>query len=122
MFALIVLWDLSGGTKTSIDELRTYIRDESLARFSVLRDMRLKVWISNEATGRWGAFYLFDTRAAAEAQASTVTRPEQMTGVTPTVEIFEMEAAVEGIHTGADLLASGLVWRSPPAGNHHSTD
>lgn len=121
MYALIVLWDLSAGTRMRIDELRTYIREESLAKFSALPEMRQKVWISNQETGRWGAFYLFETRAAAEAQARTVTKPELMTGVVPTVEIFEMEAAVEGVHEGKDLLASGLVWSNLPAGNHDST-
>lgn len=110
MFAVIVLWDLSTGSKMSIDELRDYIRNESLEKFRAKQSLRQKVWVSNAETGRWGAFYLFETREAAEEQARAVTKPEAMTGIKPTVELFEVEAAVEGQHQGTDILASGLVW------------
>ena len=113
MWALLVLWDLSSGSKMSVDELRSYIRDESLAKFREREGLRLKVWISNRETGRWGAMYLFESREAAEAQAGTVTRPELMTGVRPTVELFEVEAAAEGRHAGTDLLTTGLVFGLP---------
>lgn len=111
MWALLVLWDLSQGSKLSIDELRAYIRDESIAKFRDREGLRLKVWVSNGEQGRWGAMYLFESREAAEAQAATVTKPELMTGIRPTVELFDVEAAVEGRHRGSDLLASGLVFR-----------
>ena len=110
MFALTVLWDLSTGTRAGIDQLRTYIRDESLDKFRARKDLVQKVWISNSETNRWGAFYLFETREAAEEQARTVTKPEIMTGIKPTVELFEVEAAVEGLHSGANIFTSGLVW------------
>ena len=84
-----------------------------MARFRKKEGLRQKVWVSNAATGRWGAMYLFETREAAEAQARTVTKPEEMTGVKPTVELFEVEAVVEGQHSGTDLLGAGLVWREP---------
>jgi hypothetical protein len=111
MHALLVLWDFSNGTKMGIDELRTYIRDESMARFRQKEGLRQKVWISNGGTLRWGAMYLFETCAQAEAQAATVTRVEEMTGVKPTHEIFAVEAVVEGQHSGVDLLTSGRVWQ-----------
>lgn len=110
MWALLVLWDLSGGSRMSIDELRDYIRDESVARFRGLPDLRLKVWISNAATGQWGALYLFESREAAEAQAAVTTKPELMTGIRPVVRLFDVEAAVEGRHHGTDLLSAGLVF------------
>jgi hypothetical protein len=110
MYALLVLWDLSQGSKMSIEELRHYIRDESMAKFRAKDALRQKVWVSNAETGRWGAMYLFETREAAEAQARTLTKPEEMTGVKPTIELFEVEAVVEGQHSGTDLLAAGLVW------------
>ncbi len=113
MWALLVLWDLSHGSRMSVDELRGYIRDESIAKFREYQGLRLKVWISNAATGQWGALYLFESREAAEAQAAVTTKPELMTGVRPTVQLFDVEAAVEGRHAGSDLLSAGLVFAWP---------
>jgi hypothetical protein len=50
----IVLWNLAD-SKTTIAELRRYLRDESVDQFAEVPGLRFKAWISDEATERWGA-------------------------------------------------------------------
>jgi Putative mono-oxygenase ydhR len=61
----IVLWSLAD-SKTSIGELRRYLRDESVDEFAEVPGLRFKAWISDDAGERWGAFYLFESREAAD--------------------------------------------------------
>ena len=116
MHALLILWDLSAGSKVNADELRTYIREESMARFRQVEGLRQKTWISNAETGAWGALYLFETKAQADEVVAHVMegRVVQLTGLRPEVRRFEVEAVVEGRHSGLDLLASGLALEDVP--------
>jgi hypothetical protein len=72
--------------------------------------LRQKTWISNPGTGKWGALYLFETREQAEAVIEHLpqSRVVELTGNLPTWELFDVEAVVEGEHSGSDLLAMGL--------------
>lgn len=110
MHALIVTWDLSAGSKVSIEKLREYIRDESMARFRQVVGLRQKTWISNPETQKWGAVYLFERREQADDVVAHVNtgRVVQLTGLKPTIERFEVEAVIEGVHSGVDLLTIGL--------------
>ena len=65
MVVRIVLWSLAD-SKTTIEELRRYLRDESVDAFAEVEGLRFKAWISDPAGERWGAFYLFDSVEAAE--------------------------------------------------------
>ena len=65
MVVRIVLWSLND-SKTTIDELRRYLRDESVDEFAEVEGLRFKAWISDSAGERWGAFYLFESLEAAE--------------------------------------------------------
>jgi len=116
MHAVLVLWDLSAGSRASIERLRDYIRTESIARFSAMEGLRQKTWISNPETQQWGAVYLFETHEQAGALASHISagRVVELTGLVPAVQQFDVEAVVEGRHSGADLLAAGLA-RTMPA-------
>ena len=108
---MLVLWDLSSGSKATFAQLRDYLRTESIARFSKMPGLRLKTWISNEDTGRWGALYLFETHAQADDLVSHIrrARPTELTGLEPaTIEQFDLEAVTEGVHAGAELLSAGL--------------
>jgi hypothetical protein len=49
-----VLWNLAD-SKTTIQELRRYLRDESADAFADVPGLRFKAWISDEVTERWGA-------------------------------------------------------------------
>jgi hypothetical protein len=48
----LVLWSLAD-SKTTIEELRRYLRDESVDAFEDVPGLRFKAWISDEATDRW---------------------------------------------------------------------
>jgi len=90
----IVQWNLNG-TPTSIPELRRYLRDESVDAFSEVPGLRFKVWIADEATNRWGAVYLWESREAAAGPLPS--RAAQMIGKVPDcAEWWEVEATVEG--------------------------
>ena len=111
MRAVLVLWDLTSGSKASFAQLRDYLRHESIARFSRMPGLRQKTWISNEDTGKWGALYIFESRAQADDLVSHVrsARPTELTGLQPvTIEQFDVEAVTEGQHSGSELLSAGL--------------
>ena len=118
MHALIVMWDLSAGSKASIEELRRYIREESMDRFRQVEGLRQKTWISNPDSQRWGAVYLFEKREQADDIVAHVAsgRVVELTGLKPSVQRFDVEAVIEGRHSGVDLLASGLAVEQAPAG------
>jgi hypothetical protein len=110
MHALLVLWDLSAGSNATFEELRVYLREQSIARFEQMAGLRQKTWISSTESGRWGALYLFEQREQAQAIIDHLSDSPVVakTGLTPTCELFEVEAVVEGQHSGIDLLAAGL--------------
>ena len=112
MRAVIVLWDLSTGSKVTFAELRRYLREESIPRFRQVEGLRQKTWISDPATGGWGAMYLFETREQADDLVAHIGggKVVELTGLQPTVREFDVEAVVEGRHAGTDLLGSGLAW------------
>jgi hypothetical protein len=112
MHALLVLWDLSGDSMATHEQLREYLWTRSMPRFRKMEGLRQKTWISSPETGEWGALYLFEQREQAEAVVGHLSGNPvvEMTGKTPTARIYEIEAIVEGQHHGEDLLASGLVW------------
>ena len=108
LVARIVLWSI-GDSLISIDELRRYLRDESVDAFAEVPGLRLKVWISDAAGERWGAFYLFESREAADAQLPS--RVRELTGKEPDlVEEFDVEATVEGRFDVEPLSHLGLAF------------
>ena len=69
MLVRLVLWNLAD-SKTTIGELRRYLRDESVDAFEEVPGLRFKAWIADEATERWGAVYLWESREAADQTAA----------------------------------------------------
>jgi hypothetical protein len=63
----LVLWNLAD-SKTTIEELRRYLRDESVEAFAEIPGLRFKAWVSDEATERWGAIYLWESPEAAKQE------------------------------------------------------
>jgi hypothetical protein len=107
----IVLWSLSD-SKTSIGELRRYLRDESVDAFGELPGLRLKAWISDDATERWGAVYLFESVEAADQ--ALPGRVRELIGKDPDlVETFDVEATIEGRFADEELSRRGLAFESP---------
>jgi hypothetical protein len=104
----LVLWNLAD-SKTTIQELRRYLRDESVDLFAEAPGLRFKVWVSDEATERWGAFYLWESRSASEAPFPS--RARELIGKDPDiVEEFDVEATIEGRFDVEELSRLGLAF------------
>ena len=106
MYAVIVWWNLRDSEQT-IESLRSFLRDEAVDRFATVPGLRLKVWISDRATNRWGAVLLWESSHA----AATVlpTRAAELIGYPPTARLtFDVEATVEGRYDIDALYGRGL--------------
>jgi hypothetical protein len=89
-----VLWNLADSL-TTIDELRDYLRDESVPAFERVPGLLFKAWIADEATDRWGAVYVWESREAAEQDLRSLSSARELIGKDPDIgEIFEVEATV----------------------------
>ena len=108
MIVRLVLWNLAD-SETTIDELRRYLRDESVDQFEDVEGLRFKVWVSDEATERWGAVYVFESQEA--ARQPLPGRARQLIGKEPDVaEEFDVEATVEGRFDVEELSRLGLAF------------
>jgi putative monooxygenase ydhR len=104
----LVLWNLAD-SKTTIEELRRYLRDESVEAFAEVPGLRFKAWMSDEATERWGAIYLWESPEAAEQEVPS--RAEELIGKPPDIgEVFDVEATIEGLFTDERLSRRGLAF------------
>jgi hypothetical protein len=105
----LVLWSLAD-SKTTIQELRRYLRDESVDLFAEADGLRFKAWISDEVTERWGAVYLWESRAAATLRVP-VSQARELIGKEPDiVEEFDVEATIEGRFDIEELSRRGLAF------------
>ena len=108
MILRFVLWNLAD-SKTTIDELRRYLRDESVDAFAQVPGLRFKAWVSDEATERWGAVYLWESREASEQEVPS--RARELIGKDPDVgEEFDVEATIEGRYAVEQLSRRGLAF------------
>jgi hypothetical protein len=104
----LVLWSLAD-SKTTIEELRRYLRDESVDAFEDVPGLRFKAWISDEATDRWGAVYLWESRD--DAQQELPSRARELIGKEPDIgEEFDVEATIEGQFLVDALSRRGLAY------------
>jgi hypothetical protein len=103
-----VLWSLAD-SRTTIDELRRYLREESVDSFEEVEGLRFKAWISDAATERWGAIYVWESAAAARQELPT--RARDLIGRDPDiVEEFDVEATIEGRFDVSELSRLGLAF------------
>ena len=110
MLVRLVLWNLAD-SKTTIDELRRYLRDESVDRFAEVRGLRFKAWISDATTERWGAIYLWESADAASAVPADISRARELIGKDPEIgEEFDVEATIEGAYAIEELSRRGLAF------------
>ena len=110
MILRLVLWNLAD-SKTTIGELRRYLREESVDRFAEVPGLRFKAWISDEATERWGAVYLWESEEA--AQQVVPSRARELIGKDPDIgEDFDVEATIEGRFEIEELSRLGLAFES----------
>ena len=92
MLVRLVLWNLADSL-TNVGELRRYLRDESVDEFSRVPGLLFKAWISDETTERWGAVYVYESRAASEQELPS--RARELIGKEPEIiELFDVEATV----------------------------
>lgn len=111
MVVRLVLWNLAD-SKTTIGELRRYLRDESVDQFADVRGLRFKAWISDEATERWGAVYVWESAEAAEQ--GLPSRVRELIGKDPEIgETFDVEATIEGRFAVEELSRRGLAFEAP---------
>ncbi|MGW0465462.1 hypothetical protein ACWDX6_09350 [Streptomyces sp. NPDC003027] len=111
MRAVVVWWDLSESEQT-IASLREFLRDEAVDRFARVLGLRLKFWISDAATNRWGAVLLWESAEAAAAPLPA--RAAELIGYPPTQRYaFDVEATVEGEFALAALAGRGAALESP---------
>jgi hypothetical protein len=104
----LVLWNLAD-SKTTIEELRRYLRDESVDAFEDVPGLRFKAWISDEVSERWGAVYLWESREDAEQELPS--RARELIGKEPDIgEEFDVEATIEGRFAIEELSRRGLVF------------
>jgi hypothetical protein len=105
-----VLWNLAD-SQTTIEELRRYLRDESVDAFEDIEGLRFKAWISDQATERWGAFYVWESQEAARQELPSKAR--ELIGKDPdVVEEFDVEATIEGRFDVGELSRLGLAFES----------
>jgi hypothetical protein len=110
MILRLVLWNLAD-SKTTIEELRRYLHDESVDQFEQVPGLRFKAWISDEATERWGAVYLWESKDAA-AQV-VPSRARELIGKDPDIgEEFDVEATIEGRFEVEALSRLGLAFEN----------
>jgi hypothetical protein len=104
----LVLWNLAD-SKTTIGELRRYLRDESVDAFEDVPGLRFKAWISDQASERWGAVYLWESREDAEQELPS--RARELIGKDPDIgEEFDVEATIEGQFLVEALSRRGLAF------------
>ena len=110
MIVRFVLWSLAD-SKTTIEELRRYLQDEAVDRFEEVDGLRFKAWISDEATERWGAVYVFETLEA--SRQTLPSRARELIGKDPDIaEEFDVEATIEGRFGIEELSRLGLAFES----------
>ena len=108
MLLRLVLWNLAD-SKTTIEELRRYLRDESVDAFEDVSGLRFKAWISDEVSERWGAVYLWESREDAEQELPS--RARELIGKEPDIgEEFDVEATIEGQFLFEALSRRGLAY------------
>jgi Putative mono-oxygenase ydhR len=108
MILRLVLWNLAD-SKTTIEELRRYLREESVDQFEEVPGLRFKAWISDETTERWGAVYLWESEQAAAAVVPS--RARELIGKDPDIgEEFDVEATIEGRFEIEELSRLGLAF------------
>ncbi len=108
MHTVIVWWDLAESDQT-IESLRTYLREESVAAFAEVPGLRLKMWLSDTETNRWGAVLLWESAEA--AGAALPSRALELIGYPATaVHTFAVEATVEGRYDTEQLALRGAAF------------
>lgn len=107
MKASISWWDLTWSGQT-IDSLREYLREEGVTPWEPVPGLRLKFWISDRATNRWGAVMLWE-RDDIDPATLPPHRAQELIGYPPQQRLrFDVEATVEGHYDDPRLGGLGI--------------
>ena len=107
MMALLMQFEL-GATYGSLDDLRTYIAQQSVPKYREMQGLRLKIFLSDSDGDTFGALYLWETESALEAALPELgTSVRNRWGIEPRMQRFTVEAVVEGRHSTPDLSRVG---------------
>jgi len=113
MKAVITWWDLNDSEQT-IDSLRKFLRDGGVQPWSSVRGLRLKFWISDRDTNRWGAVMLWESANAID-QPLPPNHAAKLIGYPPTLRAsFDIDATIEGIFSLSVLTGLGLALDNHP--------
>jgi hypothetical protein len=113
MKVVISWWDLTGSDQT-IESLREYLLGESWEAWGKVAGLRLKLWVVDRETNRWGAVMLWESAEAAEGP--TPSRVTELVGYPPTQRlVFDLEASVQGRYEIEQLSGLGLAFAAERA-------
>jgi trans-2,3-dihydro-3-hydroxyanthranilate isomerase len=104
----IAWWELEGCAQT-IDSLREHLDGGTVDEWAVVPGLRLKLWMADRPSNRWGAVMLWESdRPAAwplppNRAAELIGRPADHR------TRFDVEVAVEGAHSPGFLPGLGPV-------------
>ena len=107
MIVRLVLWNLAD-SMTTIEELRRYLRDESVDAWEDVDGLRFKAWISDPATDRWGAVYFWESAEAADQEVPS--RARELIGRTPRDRGLRPRGDDRGTFPGRALSRLGLAF------------
>ncbi|MDQ1022992.1 hypothetical protein QF035_000574 [Streptomyces umbrinus] len=108
----IAWWDLSASGQT-IESMREYLREESVAAFSEVPGLRFKMWLSDPDINRWGAVLLWESEEA--SQQALPSRALELIGHPPQIAHgLDVEATTEGRYETQRLALQGLAFTETP--------
>jgi hypothetical protein len=94
---------------TTIESMREYPREESVAAFSQVPGLRFKMWLSDPDTNRWGAVLLWESDEASRQELPS--RALELIGYPPAAaHSFDVEATTEGRYETERLALQGLAF------------
>jgi hypothetical protein len=112
MYGLTVRWSLAHAGPEVAQQLRDFVRDRSLERFTGMDGLRFKTWRMLE--GEWfEGTYVWETAAARDAFADADRRAQSADGGSPGTRIIGSPPVVHesfevvGVAEGAAGFASG---------------
>ncbi|MGE7439256.1 MULTISPECIES: YdhR family protein [Kitasatospora] len=111
MKAMIAWWDLTE-SQQSAETLRDFLREEAEQAWSDIPGLILKIWVSDPASNRWGAVFLWESEEAAAAAKMPRSAGELIGYPLAFREWFDVEATVEGLHSLTSLSGLGLALQS----------
>jgi trans-2,3-dihydro-3-hydroxyanthranilate isomerase len=94
----IAWWELKGPTQT-IDSLREHLANDTVDEWARVPGLRLKLWIADRRSNRWGAVMLWESDQTAPGLLPPNRAAELIGRPADYRTRFDVEVGVEGAHT-----------------------